>query len=452
MGSPQKTTQELVAEFCQQETIINSLAYIVDIDCFCMYQPGGYYKIISPEQNRDLKMLVYMYLTTHSKKNISDSLVEDFIKQLKYKLYRVFPSANQKYITLDSGKLYNIDTFEIETADYNKASFYRINCPPSLLNDPNPQPPPLFHKFLNHTITLPNKELLPDLELRELVQEMMGYYLINSLQAHATFFLVGTGQNGKSVLLDVLREMVGPEFSHAMSIETLTANRFAASGLIGKKINICLEEESTFIKSDRFKAMISGDPISIERKYGSNFLWQPTVKHIFATNEMPTFSGLNFGLIRRIKIIPFNRRITDIEKDPNLTKKLKQELPQILAWAIAGAKRLVANDFKFTQAKQSTEKIQEFQENISAASLFFNERYEPGSEIDFVSNEEMYEEYKIWGDSRGKKKQSYYVFVKDVTTFSGLPDVEGIVDGQKFKGKHCKYKQKSGKTQEQIPF
>jgi putative DNA primase/helicase len=225
-----------------------------------------------------------------------------------------------------------------------------------------------------------------------------------------------------------------------MSIEKLTTNDFAASSLIGKKINICLEEESSYVKSDKFKAMVSGDPINVERKYGDSFMWEPTVKYVFATNEMPTFSGLNYGLVRRIKIIPFNRIIEDHKKDTRLTDKLGTELSGILAWAMAGAKRLAENGFKFTECAQSVNKIGEFKENISAAILFYNENYTLGtSDEDFLSNDELYENYVHWCEKRGKKRQSYYVFMRDINTHILLSDVRGIdKDGKKCIGKYLR--------------
>jgi putative DNA primase/helicase len=405
-------------------------------DTFYYYHDElGYFKML---QRKELSKEVYMFLCLNMAKNISDSMVQDFIKQIKYRVYRTMEIADAPYIAMQKKKLLDIQTFEIIDADNIIPSFSYIDVDPDVLANFNGNAPPLFDKFLSEVLV--TKSLAHDTDMRLLIQEMIGYYLLPTLEAHATFFLVGCGQNGKSVLLNVMRKMIGEEFIEAMSIEKLTTNDFAASSLIGKKINICLEEESSYVKSDKFKAMVSGDPISVERKYGDSFMWTPTVKYVFATNEMPTFSGLNYGLVRRIKIIPFNRLISEERKDTKLTEKLSAELSGILAWSIAGAKRLVDNGFKFTACEQSDLKIGEFKENISAAILFFNERYEvcPGF---FTSNEEVYDEYVAWCERRGKKRQSYYVFIKDVETHTQLPNIQGQDEsGKTTDGKAVKLK------------
>ena len=67
---------------------------------------------------------------------------------------------------------------------------------------------------------------------------MFGNALLATLEAHATFFLVGKGANGKSVLLEVLRHMMGEKFCASVSIESMTTNRFTTYSLICKKINL----------------------------------------------------------------------------------------------------------------------------------------------------------------------------------------------------------------------
>jgi len=424
-----KTTQELVAEYCQSPKVLNGLVYVNGADCFCEYdETKCYYKVL---KERDINTNVYNYLCVNQKSSITDHTVRDFVKQMKYRIYRKTDSLISEYIALRNKKLLNVNTFLLESAHLDKYAFSYVDCDPELFTRDDVTMPPLFLKYLDDVLV--TSELKPDKDLQMLVQEIIGYCLIPSIEAHATFFLVGKGRNGKSVLLKLLQTMVGKEFVDSMSIEKLTTNSFAAANLVGKKINMCAEEESTYIKSDKFKAMVSGDPISVERKYGESFVWEPTVKYIFATNEMPTFTGLNHGLISRIKIIPFNRVIKVDDIDTQMATKLLEHIDKIAVWAIQGAKRLAQNKYRFTECAQAVAKLEVFQENISAAILFFNEKYELGDEADFFDSEDLYTDYTTWCDRRGKKKQSYYSFYKDLENKYGeaietikKPNEEGI--------------------------
>lgn len=429
-----QTIQELVELYCQSPEITEKLIYINSVDGFCLFQPKtGHFKLLS---KLELERHVYMFLYKNVQKNMTVSMTKDFIGQIKYRIYRTQESMISPYIALKDNKTIDVDNFLISDTSLSRPAFYYLNCTSHAMQNYTGQAPTMFKSFLDYVIVKP--DMTPDYELQSVVQEMMGYYLLDTLEAHATFFLVGGGQNGKSVLLNVLRKLVGEEFTEAMSIEKLTTDRFAAASLVGKKINICSEEESAYIKSDKFKAMVSGDPISVERKYGDSFMWTPTVKYIFASNEMSTFSGLNYGLTRRIKIIPLLRTISEEEKDTKLIQKLESELSGIMAWAVEGAKRLAANKFRFSESKQMNEKIEQFKENISAAVLFFKETYTNGDSYSFYSYDLMYEEYKNWADSRGKKKQSYYVFIRDLEAMGEIETIEGLVDKQRVKGKRVK--------------
>uniref|UniRef100_A0A6H1ZSQ8 Putative primase n=1 Tax=viral metagenome TaxID=1070528 RepID=A0A6H1ZSQ8_9ZZZZ len=438
------TTQDMVRAYCQKPEIVDNLLYVDAIDSFYVFDlDKGYFKKL---RDIDLERKIYLYLASNTGKNLSTALVRDFILQMKYRVYRTVENLNFNYITLSDKKVLNVKNFEIETISLDKPPFHCINCLSNDIKNFNGNPPERFGQYLNEVIV--DDGLQPDKEMQLVVQEMIGYYLLNTLEAHVAFFLIGKGRNGKSVMLDVIREIVGEDFCEAMPVEMMTSDKFATSNLVGKKLNICAEDESTFVKTDKFKAMIGGDPISVERKYGARFMWKPTVKHIFATNEMPSFSGFNKALTERLKIIPFNRFFAKEERDTKLFQKLKGELGGIIAWAIEGAKRLKENRFMFSDSAMVDKKGYEFQGNISAAVLFFNENYEKQTN-GFVSNDDMYENYKLWCDRRGKKKQSYYVFIRDIDTLTDLPNIEGNGDeGLIVFGKEIERKKQ--KTQEEV--
>lgn len=405
-----KTTQELVAEFCQAAHIRENLMYIEEVDAFAMYQrEEGYYKLLDKMQ---LQRMVYAYLVQHSPKSLTDAQVKDFINQIKYVIYLNTPNMLTDHIGVDRDYLLNMRTLQIEKNDRSQFAFKHLKLP----KNGEPQEPVRFKQFLSEVLV--DKELNPVPEMTDLVQEMFGYCLMNTIESHVSFFCVGRGGNGKSVLLEVLRQMVGDQFCSSMSVETLTKNNFAAANLVGKLVNVCTEEESSFVKSDKFKAMVSGDTITVERKYQDSFEWRPTVTYVFATNSMPAFSGFNEGLVRRMIIIPFNRRIKKSDIDTNLDRKLISELPQITYWALQGAKRLVENKMKFTMPELVQDKVERFKENISAAVMFFNEWYTVADEYSFTEADYMYAEYKLWCEQRGKRPQNYYNFIEDIEMYT----------------------------------
>ena len=271
---------------------------------------------------------------------------------------------------------------------------------------------PKFLEFLDTTLIKDSGRTDP--ELIKVVQEMFGFYLLNNLKAQTVFFLVGKGANGKSVMVRIIEKMIGTEFVSAMSIQNLTMNQFATSGLIGKKVNICNEEESKFLRSDKFKALISGDLIQAERKHERQFAFRPVTKYLFASNRLPSFEGVNFGIRRRMKIIPFKKVFEVEEQNKNLAEELLEELPGIIKWAIEGAKRLVEYNYQFADSAAVKKTLRDFENVTSSALMFFRRNYKPDPD-GFMGNMELYREYDTWCLENGKRPMSSISFHRDLS-------------------------------------
>jgi putative DNA primase/helicase len=58
-----------------------------------------------------------------------------------------------------------------------------------------------------------------------------------------------------------------------------------------------------------------------------------------ATNHKPVIKGTDYGIWRRIKLIPFTTRIPEEKQDKLLEMKLREEASGILNWLLEGAAR-----------------------------------------------------------------------------------------------------------------
>jgi len=73
--------------------------------------------------------------------------------------------------------------------------------------------------------------------------------------------------------------------------------------------------------------------------YGEYFNFSPTFKIWMATNHKPVIKGTDYGIWRRIRLIPFTTRIEEDRQDKHLELKLKQEASGILNWLLEGTER-----------------------------------------------------------------------------------------------------------------
>lgn len=109
-------------------------------------------------------------------------------------------------------------------------------------------------------------------------------------QSKAVFFY-GKGRDGKSTFLRLLRDVLGGERGeHVASIplQTLTAQRFALSGLYGKALNICADlpdERLGAAPVATFKQITGGDFLWMERKHKPGFDARPYAHLVFSSNH-----------------------------------------------------------------------------------------------------------------------------------------------------------------------
>jgi putative DNA primase/helicase len=173
------------------------------------------------------------------------------------------------------------------------------------------------------------------------IQKAMGYSLTGSIREQVVFFLYGTGRNGKSTLLDTIKEMMGDYATHTRT-ETLMARRGGGvpndeARLDGARLVTATETEDGKRLSEPFIKQISGGEAITARYMRAEFFeFKPQFKLFFGTNHKPAIRGTDYAIWRRIRLVPFDVTITDEECDPDLTKKLLEELPGILNWAITG--------------------------------------------------------------------------------------------------------------------
>lgn len=89
--------------------------------------------------------------------------------------------------------------------------------------------------------------------------------------------------------------------------------------------------------------MTGGNTITARFQYGREFEFRPEFKLLMATNHKPRIRGTDYGIWRRVRIIPLTQHIAPDKQDMLLGKKLEAELPGILNWALEGLAKWMRN-------------------------------------------------------------------------------------------------------------
>jgi P4 family phage/plasmid primase-like protien len=216
------------------------------------------------------------------------------------------------------------------------------------------------------------------------LHQFFGYVVLPHAKYKKALFLYGDTDTGKSVILQVLRSLVGIDQTTTLPISKMADARQRAV-LIGKRINIISElPNEAMIAEDGFKQLVSTeDPVDVDPKYKEPFQYIPRCKHIVATNCLPTVNDRTSATFNRMLIVPMDRRIDKSKQDKFLLAKLESEIEGILAWSIQGAYELMKNNGEFPFIAESEEYIAEIRHTHNAGDSFVKECLSPCGEEGF---------------------------------------------------------------------
>jgi putative DNA primase/helicase len=178
-------------------------------------------------------------------------------------------------------------------------------------------------------------------EIIRFVQTAAGWSLSGDTSEQTMFILYGTGANGKSTFLNTIMYLLG-EYALATPTETFmkkNGDNYSndVARLRGTRFVTTTEvEQGRRMSEPLIKKITGNDEMTARFLYGEFFNFKPNCKIFMATNHKPVIKGADYGIWRRIKLIPFNTRITEDKQDKHLEMKLREEASGILNWLLEG--------------------------------------------------------------------------------------------------------------------
>lgn len=255
-----------------------------------------------------------------------------------------------------------------------------------------------------------------DIGLIKLVQLIVGYILIGGRPfLHKAFVLYGSGRNGKSTFLDIVRALIGAESYSTVSMSKLD-KEFSIVAIDGKLANIVEETPTDAINAEVFKSMVGGGEVQAAHKGFDEYKFRCNARFLFACNEMPIFKDKSVGLEDRLLFIPFNRYFKEEERDTEMTEKLLAELPGILNWALQGAKEILK--LKKLPVLDSTDETKElYRKETDALYAWFCEEIEVDLKASKIEVKDVYNAYTKYCEDNGNRPYNKFKFSKRFRTF-----------------------------------
>lgn len=251
------------------------------------------------------------------------------------------------------------------------------------------------------------------------VWEIIGYLMMSGNPLQRAVLLTGGGGNGKGVLLEVIKQLLGEENCSSVPLHDFADNRFVTAELFGRLANICGDIDATYIENtSRIKEITGEDTVMGERKGQDPFYFQPWCKMVFSANAIPGSADSSSGWTRRFEIVHFPN-IPAI-KDRGLKARLTTppSLAGIARRAVMALRDLMARG-DFADGAARGEAHREFAERQNIALRWLNAScdypIDPGAA--WTKSGEVWEAFKpwMWGEMSSHQqltKQGFYAKLK----------------------------------------
>lgn len=235
------------------------------------------------------------------------------------------------------------------------------------------------------------------------LQEFAGYALTIDTSLETAIWLYGPPGSGKSTFIEGLIATLGSK-AGILGLADLEKSRFSLTDLPDKTLLVSTEQPSMFMQAtEKVNALISGEPVLIDRKFRDPIVIQSNAKICWAMNELPRVSEANNGLFRRVRVVEF-ADLPEGARSPEVKKLIATEGAGILNWALAGLQRLRLNG-GFTLPQCVIEATDLFKATNDVPKVFVDDWCELGPSYSIQSSV-LYQSYRQWCSDNGHKPQS----------------------------------------------
>ncbi len=276
------------------------------------------------------------------------------------------------------------------------------------------------------------------------MQRFSGYCLTGDTSEHAVAIAWGVGGNGKSVFTETLLDSVG-DYGHKANVEILLAGKndrhtTERAALVGKRFVAAAEVgDGRRLNEPLVKECSGGDRITARFCFKDEFTFTVQFKLFLATNYKPEVKGQDEGIWRRLKLIPFTQRFwkpgesdgpPHLKADPDLRDKLKEEMPDILAWFVRGAVAWHRDGLDICKAVK--EATAEYRAGENKVSEYIDERC-VRDKAEEVGSSVLFKDYKTWSEERNERAMTQTKFGTGLNALgfekrktSGVMYIQGI--------------------------
>lgn len=154
-----------------------------------------------------------------------------------------------------------------------------------------------------------------DQQMIDFLARAAGHSLTGDTSIQALFFNHGDGANGKGTFTELMRYIMGSygrdtNFNTFINDKNKSEHRNDIAALRGARFVTASESsDGHHLDEELIKKITGGDPITCREIFGKPMTYFPAFKLWFQSNYQPTIKGQDWGIWRRVKMIPWEQTI-----------------------------------------------------------------------------------------------------------------------------------------------
>lgn len=349
---------------------------------------------------------------------VSTAVDQDFFSEYKPEHLHIF-NFNNASLNIVTGKFlfHNLLEFEkekkLEIKKFHNIHNFRTYFDIEYI--PNFQHESKFEEFL--------LKILPKKQDRDTIFEFIGYCLYRSCPLDLMTFFVGEGNNGKTALLMMIKNILhGSENTSFIDFEEFLGERFGKIAAFNKYLLCQGDLDKPVIERIGFlKDFCSGMFIDADQKNKGRIIFKSFAKGLISCNHTPRPKykiDNNRAFQRRLHLVKFLVDIPfeDIKDRDELVKECttNEEKTYILNKALEGLKRILESK-RYSNWMDVEKTALEFEKSNNSSRYYCENEITHNSELEVaISEPELYIIYVKWCKENETPRHNIKAFIGSI--------------------------------------
>jgi len=253
------------------------------------------------------------------------------------------------------------------------------------------------------------------------VQEALAYCLTGETFERKIYLMYGSGRNGKSTLIDLMKKVLGPFYTAISEQVFMSQKRRSGSAtpelivLQRARLGVFSEgKQDDSLDANRLKMLTGNDDISARPLYGPQFTFRPQTKYVLLTNHLPDFNVDDTAMVDRIVLIPFQHVFELKPENTAFVSSLAEAIDGLFTILARKANEVYARGSVMKPPAEAVDAFERYTSGLDTIQQFIDSACDTGEGLQ-CERSELFEMYILYTEQEGYSNDSKKTFYSKMT-------------------------------------